>query len=198
MDYELNRDTGFWRRKAAAAARPPNLPGPGESHWTPDLREPTNMYREQREAMQKVYADRSRRRLGQDQLPSRDILAAEYEIQLRNATAVQNIIDNDNRVIAMLKTLITEALAETAKLARTLERCQINQRLSAKMVLDRHVVMFDDLVSAIRQRHERQKNLKDSLATYEEMPVETFARTNDMGYPLPATPSYCRNGWPHA
>ena len=88
LDYELDTSTGFWRRKATAASRPPNLPGPGQSHWTPDLREPPNMYREQREAMQRVYADRSRRRMGQDRLPPRDILAAEYEIQLRNAEAV--------------------------------------------------------------------------------------------------------------
>ena len=48
LDYELDDSTGFWRRKTTAAARPPNLPGPGQSHWTPDLREPPNMYREQR------------------------------------------------------------------------------------------------------------------------------------------------------
>ena len=156
LDYELDTSTGFWRRKTTAAARPPNLPGPGESHWTPDLREPPNMYRDQREAMQRVYADRSRRRLGQDQLPSRDILAAEYETQLRYATAVQNIIDNDTRVIAKLEALIKEALAETVELERTLEHCRIDQRLSAKMVLDRHVFMFNDLLSALRLRRERR------------------------------------------
>ena len=52
------------------------------------------------------------------------------------------------------------------------------------MVLDRHLFMFNDLLSDLSQRRERQKDLKDSLATYEEMPLETFARTNDMG-PLP-------------
>ena len=140
------------------------------------------MYREQREAMQRVYADRSRRRLGQEQLPSRDTLAAEYETQLRYATAAQNIIDNDTRVIAKLETLIREALAETVELERTLEGCQINERLSVKMVLDRHVFMFNDLLLALRLRRERQKGLKDSLATHEEMPVETFARTNDNAY----------------
>ena len=109
------------------------------------------MYREQREAMQRVYADRSHRRLGQDQLPSRHTLVAEYEIQLKNAQAVQNIIDNDTRVIAKLETLIKEALAEAVELERTLERCRIDQRLSVKMTIDRHTAMLDDLLSAIRR-----------------------------------------------
>ena len=46
--------------------------------------------------------------------------------------------------------------------------------------------MLDDLLSALRQRRGRQQDLKNTLAIHEELPVEAFARTNDMG-PLPVT-----------
>ena len=71
-------------------------------------------------------------------------------------------------------------------MTRTLGHCPKNERLSVKMTLDRHVVMWQDMVVALQQRDERQKSLKESLATYEETPLETFARTNDMG-PLPVS-----------
>jgi hypothetical protein len=103
------------------------------------------MYSEQREAMQRVHADRVRRRTGHDPLPSQANLAAEYQIQLRSAQAEQLIIAHDERVMDKLLTLSTEGVTETADLVQILARCRVDQRLSAKMILDRHVAMCGDL-----------------------------------------------------
>ncbi len=80
------------------------------------------MYRDERYAMQLVYAGRVRRRTGQEQLPSRDILTAEYETQQRNTQGVRNIIENDTKVIADVDALIKEARAEAIDLLKTHSR----------------------------------------------------------------------------
>ncbi len=42
---------GGWRR-TDPEQHPPNLPQPGTSHWTPGTMEPTNMYADERGALQ--------------------------------------------------------------------------------------------------------------------------------------------------
>ncbi len=60
------------------------------------------------------------------------------------------------------------------------------ERLSLQMQLDRHATMLNDLLDAGRLRRAKQQDLKRSLERNEELPVEEFARNNDMG-PLPVT-----------